>query len=267
MQKRHIDRATYFKELSITSREYFIPYILKWHTVEQNISVLEIGCGEGGNLLPFSLMGCHTVGVDMAIERIKEANSFFNEAGAKGTFIANDIFKEKGLEHNFDIVICHDVIEHIADKRLFLAGLSNYLKPNGVIFMAFPAWQMPFGGHQQICRSNLLSHFPFIHLLPANLYRLVLRALGENNDCINELLSIKQTHITIEKFEDLLMSTDLCIKDRQLWLINPHYKVKFGLKPRKLHPFISAIPYLRDVFSTSCFYILKRTALRQNSAH
>ena len=144
----------------------------------------------------------------MAIERIKESNSFFNEAGAKGTFIATDIFKEKGLEHNFDIVICHDVIEHIADKRLFLAGLSNYLKPNGVIFMAFPAWQMPFGGHQQICRSNLLSHFPFIHLLPANLYRLELRALGENHDCINELLSLKPTHITRETIETLLNNTE-----------------------------------------------------------
>lgn len=96
MQKRHIDRATYFKELSITSREYFIPYILKWHTVEQNISVLEIGCGEGGNLLPFSLMGCHTVGVDMAIGRIKEANSFFNEAGAKVRLLQTIFSRKKG---------------------------------------------------------------------------------------------------------------------------------------------------------------------------
>lgn len=71
MQKRHSDRATYFKELSITSKEYFIPYILRRHTVGENTSVLEIGCGEGGNLLPFSLMGCHTVGVDIAAGRIK----------------------------------------------------------------------------------------------------------------------------------------------------------------------------------------------------
>ena len=206
--------------------------------------------------MPFSLMGCHTVGVDIAAGRIKEANSFFNEAGAKGTFIANDIFKEKGLEHNFDIVICHDVIEHIADKKLFLSGLGNYLKPNGVIFMAFPAWQMPFGGHQQICRSKVLSHLPFIHLLPTVIYRFLLKAFREDNDCVNELLSIKQTRVTIEQFENLLMSTDLRVEDRQLWFINPHYEVKFGLTPRKLHPLISAIPYLRNFFCTSCFYIV-----------
>ena len=259
MQKRHSDRATYFKELSITSKEYFVPYILKWHVAEQHKSVLEIGCGEGGNLLPFSLMGYHTVGIDIAVGRIEEAKSFFSEAGVKGTFIANDIFRVKELEHSFDIVICHDVIEHIADKKLFLTKLNHFLKCNGIIFMAFPAWQMPFGGHQQICRSSLLSHLPFIHLLPARLYRSVLRAFGESNDCIDELLSIKQTHITIEQFEDLLMRTDLCIADRQLWFINPHYKVKFGLRPRKLHPIMSAIPYLRNFFCTSCFYILTGT--------
>lgn len=260
MQKRHSDRATYFKELSVTSKEYFIPYILQWQTIGQHTSVLEIGCGEGGNLLPFSFMGCHTVGIDIAARRIEEAMKFFNEAGAKGTFIANDIFKEKGLGHDFDIVICHDVIEHVADKRLLLSNLGNYLKPNGVIFMAFPAWHMPFGGHQQICGSRLLSHLPFIHLLPAGLYRLALRAFGESDDRVNELLSIKQTRMTIERFEDLLMRTDLCIKNRQLWLVNPHYEVKFGFKPRKLPLFISAIPYLRNFFSTSCFYILKRTS-------
>ena len=265
MQKRHCDRATYFKELSITSKEYLMPYILKWHTVGQHTNVLEIGCGEGGNLLPFSLTGCHTVGVDMAAGRIEEAKGFFSEAGAKGTFIANDIFIVKGLEHSFDIVICHDVIEHIADKKLFLAKLNRFLKRDGIILMAFPAWQMPFGGHQQICRSRFLSRLPFVHLLPARLYRLALKASGESNDCVNELLSIKQTRVTIEQFENLLMSTDLRIEDRQLWFINPHYKVKFGLTPRKLHPIISAIPYLRNFFCTSCFYILSGVAHRQNN--
>lgn len=267
MQKRHSDRAIYFKELSITSKEYLAPYILRWYTVKQNTSVLEIGCGEGGNLLPFSLMGCHTVGVDISVGRIEEAKSFFSEAGAKGTFIADDIFKVKGLEHGFDIIICHDVIEHIADKSLLLSNLSRYLKRDGVIFMAFPAWQMPFGGHQQICKSSLLSHLPFIHLLPTQLYRLILRTFGENDDCIKELLSIKQTYVTIEQFENLLMSTDLHIEDRQLWFINPHYKVKFGLRPRKLHPIISAIPYLRNFFCTSCFYILTGKTLCQNNKH
>lgn len=46
MQKRHENRNIYFKELSITSRNYFIPYIECWHPVEAKMDVLEIGCGE-----------------------------------------------------------------------------------------------------------------------------------------------------------------------------------------------------------------------------
>lgn len=258
MQERHINRKKYFKELSITSKRYFMPYIQHWRMIDTKMKVLEIGCGDGGNLLPFSEMGCNTIGVDMAISRIEDAKKFFKEINAKGEFIASDIFKLKELERNFDIIICHDVFEHITQKELFLSNLNKYLKPQGIVFMSFPAWQMPFGGHQQICKSRVLSHFPFIHLFPASLYRLLLKYFGENESCIKELLSIKKTGVSIELFEKLVKKANLRILNRQLWLINPHYEVKFGLSPRKLSKEISHIPYLRNFVSTSCFYILKR---------
>ena len=261
MQERHKNRTIYFKELSITSKNYFIPYIQHSHPVEAGMNVLEIGCGDGGNLLPFSKMGCNTIGVDIATSRIKDAKAFFKTAHAKGIFIAQDIFLLKELEQDFDIIICHDVFEHIRNKRLFLSHLSKYLKPQGIVFMSFPAWQMPFGGHQQICKSKILSHLPFIHLLPTAIYRLLLKIFREENDCIKELLSIKQTRISIESFESLIKKTSLNIQDRKLWLINPHYKIKFGLSPRKLRKNISHIPFLRNFFSTSCFYILKEKEL------
>lgn len=259
MQERHQNRLVYFKELSITSKNYFIPYIQNWYSVEAGKNVLEIGCGEGGNLLPFSEMGCNTVGVDIAVSRIKDAKIFFKMAHAKGNFIAQDIFLLNELEQKFDIIICHDVLEHISNKDLFLSNLSKYLEPQGIVFMSFPAWQMPFGGHQQICRSKILSHMPFIHLLPTAVYRFLLKTFGEDDDCINELLSIQKTRISIEGFEGFLKKTNLLIQNRTLWLVNPHYKIKFGLSPRKLNRKIARIPFIRDFFTTSCFYILKGT--------
>ena len=260
MQDRHKNRAIYFKELSVTSKNYFIPYIQQWHQIKNGTDVLEIGCGEGGNLLPFSEMGCRVVGVDIAACRIKDAGIFFADAHAKGTFIAQDIFQLKELEQSFDIIICHDVFEHIDNKEQFLSNLSKYLKPQGIVFMSFPAWQMPFGGHQQICHSAVLSHTPFFHILPRVVYRGLLKAFGENDSCIKELLSIKGTRVSIESFESMLKKKDLRIADRVLWLINPHYQVKFGLSPRKLSKAIAYIPFLRDFLSTSCFYILKKHA-------
>lgn len=257
MQERHKNREVYFKELSITSKKYFIPYVQDWCKLEVGMNVLEIGCGDGGNLLPFSEMGCNTIGVDIAESRIKDAIFFFEKAHAKGVFIASDIFKIKELEYSFDLIICHDVIEHIMEKKDFLSRLRKYLKPQGTIFMSFPAWQMPFGGHQQICRSVIASRLPFIHLLPKSLYKLILRCCKEDDACIKELLSIKETATSIEFFEHLASDTNLKIMNRRLYFINPHYEIKFGLTPRKLSKYIGSIPYLRNFFTTSCFYILK----------
>lgn len=257
MQKRHQDRNTYFNELAVTSEACFLPYIRQWHVVENGTDVLEVGCGEGGNLLPFARMGCHVTGVDLSVRRIEEARSFFGQAGAKGEFIAGDILEVSGLEHRFDVILCHDVLEHVADKNRLLLRLAGFLKTDGILFMAFPAWQMPFGGHQQISRNRILAHLPFIHLLPLPLYERVLRLFGEDAKTIRELLSIRHCRVTIEQFESLLQPVGLTVVDRQLWLINPHYEVKFRLTPRRLHALLSAIPRVRNFFSSSCFYLLK----------
>ena len=201
MQKRQLNRRQYFYELAATSRKYFIPYIHNFKEIKNGTKVLEVGCGDGGNLLPFSEMGAEVVGVDSAVGRIKDARSFFKENGASGTFIASDIFFVENYYRNFDIIVCHDVIEHVQDKKAFLEKLKMFLKQDGIIFMSFPAWQMPFGGHQQICKNKMLSHLPFFHLLPKFIYRGILTINGETHNCIQELLDIKKTKCPIELFE------------------------------------------------------------------
>lgn len=257
MQKRQSNRTRYFQELAQTSEKYFLPYISQFKEPHPGMRVLEIGCGDGGNLLPFSRLGCEVLGVDMAPSRIEVARSQFQENEAQGEFLAADIFTITELEGRFDLIICHDVLEHIGDKALFLQNVKRYLTSEGIVFMSFPAWQMPFGGHQQICQSKILSHLPFFHLLPRGLYRGVLHLAGEPEATVNELLSIKTTRCPIELFERLAKKSGFQIQDRRLYFINPHYEVKFHLKPRRLSGFIGKIPYIRNFFTTSSFYIIK----------
>ena len=89
MQERQKNRKLYFKELSLTSKRYYIPYISKYKKIEKGMNVLEIGCGDGGNLLPFAELGCNTTGVDLSTGRIKDAILFFEERQIKGDFIGN----------------------------------------------------------------------------------------------------------------------------------------------------------------------------------
>ena len=159
-------------------------------------------------------------------------------------------------EDKYDVILLHDVIEHVPTKEPFLAHLRKFMKTKGVLFVGFPAWQMPFGGHQQICRSKLCSHLPFIHLLPTPLYRLLLKTCNEEKGTMNELMSIKECRTSIELFERLIHQCGFSVTDQKLWFINPHYKQKFHLTPRLLPHWVWKVKYIRNFFTTSCWYIL-----------
>jgi SAM-dependent methyltransferase len=256
MQKRHTDRYRYFREEAATTEKYFIPYLSEFMDVG-DISVLEVGCGEGGNLLPFARRGCRVVGVDLSEQRVRQAESFFSRECAAGTFVCDDVMHYRGDGRLFDLIVCHDVVEHIPEKGKMLLALKRLLAPGGRLFVAFPAWQMPFGGHQQIACSWVVSHLPFVHLLPELAFCLMLRLFGEDASKINELIGIRRTRCTVEMFEREAAYAGYTVYDRRLWLVNPHYEVKFGLRPIRLCRQLSALPYIRNFMASSCFYVVR----------
>lgn len=54
-------------------------YVKKYKTIDSVTRVLEVGCGEGGNLLPFARLGAKVVGVDLSETRIEQARIFFSK--------------------------------------------------------------------------------------------------------------------------------------------------------------------------------------------
>jgi SAM-dependent methyltransferase len=265
MQKRHLDTSRYFDELAATTRRYILPLIGGHVRLDGRTEVLEVGCGVGGNLLPFAEAGCRATGMDIDAGKIASAAGILKEklrgeGGAKEedrvrVFCRN--FLETDPDRLYDLIVVRDVIEHIADKEAFLSRLHRFLRPGGMVFFAFPAWQMPFGGHQQICRSRVASRLPFMHLLPRGIYRSCLRLCGEGEGVVEELLSIQRCKTSIGPFKRLVFRTGYRIVREQLYLINPHYEAKFGLTPRRLTSLIGRIPGVRNFFSTSCFYLIQ----------
>ena len=259
MQVRHRDAKKYFEECALSCQAHYIPFIKDSAGADfgAGYSVLEVGCAKGGNLVPFAGLGCEVTGIDIHKAPVDEARIFFSEMGLAGTFIHSDILEYHDTSRKFDLIIMRDVIEHIAAKEALLNHLRNFLKKDGVIFIAFPAWQMPFGGHQQVAESKVMANFPYIHLLPRRLYRFALKSFGESEAKISGLLEIKDTRITVESFTRLVSATNYETAGRKFYLINPHYEVKFGLKPRILWPAIGAIPYFRNFLITTCFCLLR----------
>lgn len=149
MEARYQDRNIYFNEQSKTTKQHVIPFIQQYKKIDRNTRLLEIGCGEGGNLPPFLDIGCTTIGVDIQQKQVENSMQYLGEYVAKGLYkgIAKDIYllnNETGDNiGQFDLIIMRDVIEHIHDQDKFMGHLKNFLKPDGKVFFGFPPWYMP----------------------------------------------------------------------------------------------------------------------------
>jgi SAM-dependent methyltransferase len=123
--------------------------------------VLELGCGEGGNLLPMAALmpGATFVGIDNAAVPIARANAIVERLG-----LTNIAFHEVGIEEydppadGFDYVIAHGVFswvpDHVREALLALAG--RVLTEHGVAYVSYNA--LPGGQLRQMLRGALATH-------------------------------------------------------------------------------------------------------------
>ena len=254
----HGDRKRYFDIQYENAKKYVIPFIEVKKTISPGCRVLEIGCGEAGVLKAFIERGCIGVGVELEAIRLEMARQWLQpelESG-KLTFYTSDIYQinpEKDFNGPFDIIILKDVIEHIHDQPKLINWMKGFLKEDGVIFFGFPPWQMPFGGHQQVMKSKFLSRLPYFHLLPNVLYKMILKGFGEN---VPEYMEIKETRISIEKFERISKKLNYLILHKTHFLFNPIYEYKFGWKPRIQNKLVSSIPFFRNFLTTCVYYLI-----------
>jgi len=259
----HSDKEKYFRIQYENAKTSILPFVQPYVPINPYTRVLEIGCAEAGVLKPFLEMGASCTGIELHDERVKWARMFLSDYLMEGkvTFISKDIYDidvNRDFLKKFDLVILKDVIEHIHDQGKFIARLGDFLNLGGKVFFGFPPWHMPFGGHQQICASKLLSKTPYCHLLPVPLYRGILTLFGEPPKRIADLLEVKETGISTRRFEKLLAKNSFRILKRELFLISPIYTYKFGMKPVRQLPVISSIPFFRDFVTTAAYYLAEK---------
>jgi 2-polyprenyl-3-methyl-5-hydroxy-6-metoxy-1,4-benzoquinol methylase len=239
--------------------EYIIPFIEEVYPLKSGFRVLEIGCGTAGVLSAFLKREGWGVGVDFDENSLRYGERKLTKYVESGQLklLSKDIYRvdpETEFNGKFDVIVLKDVIEHIHDQEKLITWMKSFLNPGGVIFFGFPPWQMPFGGHQQMCKNKILAHFPYLHLLPMPLYKSILSVFKEGAESLGE---IKETGISIERFEKTAKTAGYKIINTCHYFINPIYKYKFNLKVRKQSAIIQSIPYLRNFFTTSVFYLLQ----------
>jgi len=261
MFKFHKYKTKYHEMTREVTENYVIPFVSGSIDMSKKLHVLEIGSGEGGVLGAFVKRGDQCVGIELSPGRVKLAEEIMQDEIAQGRirFIAKDIYDIDPNQFNpkFDLIILKDVIEHIHDQERIMKRLGEFLAPGGVIFFGFPPWQMPFGGHQQIAKSKIGSMLPYYHLLPMAVFKSVLRGFGEPKGVIDSLVEIKETGISIERFERISKLAGFHVDKSKFFLINPIYQYKFGLTPRTQVGLVNHIPYFRNFITTCAYYTLR----------
>jgi ubiquinone/menaquinone biosynthesis C-methylase UbiE len=108
------------------------------------LRILDLGCADGLyvfllNSIPGLKNKLSFYGVDISAEDVCIAEKVRKILGAENIkFIAADLEKIALPEGYFNIVLCAEVIEHIADSDRFLSELHRILAPGGAVIITTP---------------------------------------------------------------------------------------------------------------------------------
>ena len=97
---------------------------------------LDVGCGAGLLAEPLARLGAEVTGVDAAEENIAVAREHAAGSGLAIDYRSGEL-GALGLGQ-FDLVTAMEVLEHVADKPLFLAELAQHLAPGGLLVLSTP---------------------------------------------------------------------------------------------------------------------------------
>ena len=203
--------------------------------------VLDAGCGDAGMGDVWRGEGADVVGIDCDWKRL-----------APGTpgLVAGDVTALPFRAGAFDLVIAHDVVEHVKSTAMFLEELERVLAPGAAAFVTFPPFYGPYGGHQQ--GAGRPGRFmPYGHLLPRRLW---LSVVGR--EAYEEMFS-GLSRLSLSGFERLAATGALKVERRLVYLLRPEAALRFGV-PAVQCAWLSRIAVLREFLAGGAYYLLRK---------
>ena len=129
--------------------------------------VLEIGCAEGGNILPLALRfpKAEFIGIDISPVQIERGQLQAEALGVRNLrLLCRSVTDLDPALGQFDFIICHGIYSWVEKpvQDAILSALKSHLAPQGIGFVSYnvlPGWRMkqPF---RDAARSLVPQHLP-----------------------------------------------------------------------------------------------------------
>jgi 2-polyprenyl-3-methyl-5-hydroxy-6-metoxy-1,4-benzoquinol methylase len=233
--------------------QYLLPLLQSWGVKLSGAKLLDVGCGDGGGVAALYDAGMICKGFDIEQRRVDLAHAMCN--GRSMELTVGDIYKQPVpfAGQQFDLVVLHDVFEHLEQKQETLRTIASYLAPNGRVVITFPPFYSAFGGHQQLMRT-WFARLPFVHLIPFMVSHVFPSLKSEPRFFVEEIQKLTRLRMGMKQFERFLPGAGLRIGHKQGYLVSPNH-IRFGLKPRP-NNFISNIPLVGEMLTSGVVYLL-----------
>jgi SAM-dependent methyltransferase len=114
---------------------------------------LDIGCGFGGYSTALREAGSDMIGLDLDLLKISSLP----------LKVAGDARWIPFQPESFSLVICSSLIEHIPDPENLLLEIDRILQHGGYLYLSFPPFFSPTGGHQ-FAPFHYLGERPALYL-------------------------------------------------------------------------------------------------------
>ncbi len=123
----------------------------------EGLRFLDIGCGGGLLCEPMTRLGATVVGADAGEVNIEVAKIHAADMGLDIDYRATTAEALAEAGERFDVVLNMEVVEHVADVKLYMESCAAMVKPGGLMFVAtinrtLKAWGLAIIGAEHILR-------------------------------------------------------------------------------------------------------------------
>jgi 2-polyprenyl-6-hydroxyphenyl methylase/3-demethylubiquinone-9 3-methyltransferase len=99
------------------------------------LRILDIGCGGGLLAEPMARLGATVTGIDVTEAAIMAAIAHARQANLGIDYRCSTAEDLASTDTTFDVIYASEVIEHVADRGLFIRAIASMLSPKGVVIV------------------------------------------------------------------------------------------------------------------------------------